>query len=91
GGDRARDLIDLQLIFASTNVELAEVKNVCMRLFRYRDKQSWPPIVTKGDNWDLLYASQSEIFSVKSGVDGAIEWVNELIVRIDKAQLVPVS
>ncbi|MEG2007154.1 MAG: nucleotidyl transferase AbiEii/AbiGii toxin family protein, partial [Raoultibacter sp.] len=72
GGDRARDLIDLQLIFASTNVELAEVKNVCIRLFRYRDKQSWPPIVTKGENWDLLYASQSEIFSVKPGVDEAI-------------------
>lgn len=85
GGDRARDLVDLQLIMANETVDLADVKAICVRLFNYRNKQAWPPIVEKGIDWDSIYDAQSEPFSVQPSVNEAINWVNSLISQIDRA------
>jgi hypothetical protein len=85
GGDRARDLVDLQLIMANETVDLADVKAICVRLFDYRSKQAWPPVVEKGIDWDSIYDAQAEPFSVQPNVDEAINWVNSLIVQIDRA------
>lgn len=85
GEDRARDLLDLQLIIANADIDLVETKNVCIQLFIYRKKQAWPPTVEKGTDWDNLYAAQAEVFPVKPSVDEAIIWVNDFITRIDEA------
>lgn len=85
GGDRARDLVDLQLIMSNETIDLSAVKGICIRLFNYRNKQAWPPVIEKGRNWDSIYAAQAESCPVEPNVDKAIEWANDLIARIDRA------
>ena len=47
-GDRARDLIDLQLIDARAEVDLTAARAACRRLFSYRRAQAWPPAEREG-------------------------------------------
>lgn len=82
-GDRARDLIDLQLIVARAEVDLGATRKTCERLFSYRRAQAWPPTVSKQDGWDGLYAGFAERLPVIPNVDDAIRWANDLILRID--------
>lgn len=60
------------------------------RLFDYRRKQPWPPLVVKGPEWERLYAEAlanivGEVPVLRS-VDEAIVWANDLIARIDAAK-----
>lgn len=55
----------------------------CIRLFAYRKGQTWPPIVRKGEDWDVVYANKRQGLEVLSKVDEAIVWANDLIARID--------
>ncbi len=51
-----------------------------------RQRQTWPTMVAKGEGWEDLYAAAKGELPVRATVDGAIEWVNELISRIDAAR-----
>ena len=42
-GNRARDLVDLQLVAANAELDLVAKRRVCERLFAYRKAQTWPP------------------------------------------------
>lgn len=84
-GDRARDLVDLQLIMKRSEVDLHELRAVCERLFAYRRKQAWPPVVSVQAGWDDLYAMQASGLDVLSDVESAVRWANELIARIVEA------
>lgn len=53
-GDRARDLIDLQLIDARAEVDLTAARAACRRLFSYRRAQAWPPAIAKRKGWDEM-------------------------------------
>jgi len=77
--ERAHDLIDLQIIMQNEKIDFALVKNASIRLFNYRKMQTWPPIITKGANWDTLYDAQRYGLAVASTVDEAVIWVNDLI------------
>ena len=79
---RAHDLIDLQLIVGSADVDLVETQSACERLFRYRKCQPWPPKVAKREGWDEIYATQKMNLPVLPTVDEAIEWTNNLIAKI---------
>lgn len=83
GSQLAHDLIDLQIAVAEGDVDYAQVRKVCVRLFNYRQEQEWPPRIAKGKNWDSLYIAQSEGLEVLSTADEAIEWANSLISKID--------
>ena len=85
GSDRARDLVDLQLIMANDHVELAKVRDICERLFKYRKCRSWPPTIVKGDSWDSLYNAQKGALNVLPNCDEAVAWANDLIKSINKA------
>ena len=85
GSDRARDLIDIQLIMGKDSVNLTEVRQICERLFKYRKCQSWPPVITKGSTWDDLYNAQKGGLDVLPTCDEAVKWANELIASIAKA------
>ena len=85
GGDRARDLADLQLIARNCDIDLVATKRTCARLFAYRRAQAWPPVVEKRPGWDALYAEQASGLSVLQSVEEAVEWVDALIGRIDSA------
>ena len=85
GSDRARDLIDIQLIMGKDSVDLTEVRQICERLFKYRKCQPWPPVITKGLTWDDLYNAQKGGLDVLPTCDEAVKWANELIASIVKA------
>lgn len=84
-GDRARDLIDLQLIMKRSEVDLKETRAVCERLFSYRRKQAWPPSVMMQEGWRDLYREQASGLDVLPDVEEAIKWANKLITRITGA------
>lgn len=85
GGDRARDLIDLQLIVRNCDVDLSETRGICLRLFAYRKAQAWPPTIEAREGWAALYAEQSLGLPVLPSVDEAAEWANSFIREIDGA------
>ena len=85
-GDRARDLIDLQLIDARAEVDLAAARAACRRLFSYRRAQAWPPAIAKQKGWDEMYAALAEGLPVLQDVDEAIRWANEFVARIEEAR-----
>lgn len=82
---RAHDLIDLQCILANETIDYGALKTTCQRLFAYRKMQVWPPTIVKGDDWDNLYAAQTEGLSVAKSIDDAVIWANDLIVQINSA------
>ncbi|MGO4246469.1 nucleotidyl transferase AbiEii/AbiGii toxin family protein [Paenarthrobacter sp. RAF54_2] len=85
GSDRARDLVDLQLLGAREQLDLAMVRATCVRLFDYRKAHVWPPAVVEGADWLTLYAEAAEGLDVVPDVAPAIEWLNKFIARIDQA------
>ncbi|WP_241158115.1 MULTISPECIES: hypothetical protein [unclassified Adlercreutzia] len=86
GSSRAHDLVDLQVQIAEGEVNLAETRVICERLFNYRKLQSWPPVVTRGEDWESLYADAALGLQVLPTVDEAIDWANRLIESIDAAK-----
>lgn len=85
GSERARDLVDLQLLDRGEDVELGQVLATCARLFDYRKQQAWPPSIVVGENWDTLYAEAAEGCDVLPSVDEAVAWTNEFVARIASA------
>lgn len=85
GSKRAHDLIDLQLILAQNEIDMAKTATICRELFRYRRKQPWPSPVVKNENWELAYLGQKGSLDVLGTVDEAVAWTNALIARIDAA------
>jgi hypothetical protein len=86
GSERAHDLIDLQLICNRSQIDYAEVKNVCQRLFDYRRRQPWPAAVTALPSWDDLYVlARNNLLDngdVLPTAAEAVTWANELICKI---------
>ncbi|WP_283170959.1 nucleotidyl transferase AbiEii/AbiGii toxin family protein [Curtanaerobium respiraculi] len=86
GGDRPRDLVDLQVMMANGDIDLVFTRSVCVRLFAYRKRQEWPPKLVKREGWDEAYAMDSEGLSVLASADDAVAWANDLIARIDASK-----
>jgi len=86
GSERARDLVDLQLLDRGEELDLAQVASTCRRLFEYRRQQEWPPTIVSGNQWDTLYTQAADGLDVLAGLDEAIAWANEFIRRIDAAR-----
>jgi hypothetical protein len=84
-GDRARDLVDLQLIVSNAELDLAATRRVCERLFAYRRAQAWPPSVAPREGWEGLYAEQASELPVLQDLGEAVEWANDLVGRIAAA------
>lgn len=79
GSRRAQDLVDLQLLFKNETVNLAEVNNICGRLFLNRKRQPWPSHVTGGDEWRDAYAHSAMGIDVVDSFEEAIAFVNAKI------------
>ncbi|WIY83887.1 nucleotidyl transferase AbiEii/AbiGii toxin family protein [Propionimicrobium sp. PCR01-08-3] len=82
GSERARDLVDLQLLHDGEDLDLARVAATCVRLFDYRQQQAWPPVIAGSNNWTTLYAEAAEGLNVIPAVEEAVDWVNEFVRRI---------
>ncbi|MGD7705233.1 nucleotidyl transferase AbiEii/AbiGii toxin family protein [Microlunatus sp. Y2014] len=83
--ERARDLIDLQLLDKGEDLDLVKVAATCARLFTYRRQQAWPPTVLVGDQWETLYAEAGEGLDVLPTVEEAVVWVNAFVLRVAAA------
>ena len=79
GSKRAHDLVDLQIIMGRADVDYGLLNELCVRLFRYRNKHSWPPTVRCEDAWDDLYTEAANGLDVLADVHDAVDWVNKLI------------
>lgn len=85
GSHRAHDLIDLQLILAQGEPDWEKTRDLCSRLFAYRQQQPWPPTVSPGEDWPALYAAQIKGLPVLPTLQEAVTWTANLIARIDAA------
>lgn len=85
GGERARDLVDLQILDGGEDLDLAQVAATCIRLFGYRRQQAWPPVIVAGARWDTLYAEATDGLDVLPTVTEAVVWANDLVRRIAAA------
>lgn len=79
GSERARDLVDLQLLARGERLDLAQVEATCARLFDYRHQQIWPPAIEIGERWETLYQEAAAELDVLPAVEDAVRWVNEFI------------
>lgn len=86
GSERAHDLIDLQLICNRSQIDYAEVKDICQRLFDYRRRQPWSAVVTALPSWDDLYVQARNNLldngDILPTAAEAVTWANELICKI---------
>ena len=86
--DRARDLIDILLVFRLLREnELTEVRHACAEIFAVRNKHTWPPTVTVPEGWPAIYTAElasTPGFS-PDDVHEAARAVKGLILRIDSA------
>ncbi len=85
GSERARDLVDLQLLDKGEDLEVAQVAATCVRLFDYRRQQAWPPTIVVGNQWDTLYAEAAEGLDVLPTVEEAVAWANDFVRHIAAA------
>lgn len=84
--DRARDLVDLQLLDANEELDLSAVRALCVRLFDYRKAHAWPPTVIGNAGWETLYEEQAADMEVAPDVATAIKRVDDLIARIEASE-----
>lgn len=86
GNDRARDLVDIQIILKNSSVDMAKTRRLCERIFAYRKKHQWPPVITPGVGWNSMYLEAKGDLPVLPTVDEAVAWANDLIAKIDAAR-----
>ncbi|MBQ9020663.1 MAG: nucleotidyl transferase AbiEii/AbiGii toxin family protein [Eggerthellaceae bacterium] len=88
GSTRFHDLADLQIIVTREEIDWKKTKETCMKLFKYRMQQQWPPTVVENEGWADGYAVlvEDEKIEVLQSIEQAIEWTNELIRRIETVE-----
>ena len=86
GSERARDLVDLQLLDSHERLDMTQVAGTFVRLFDYRRQQAWPPMIVAGSEWDSLYSEAATGLDVLATCDEAISWANDFIQRITATQ-----
>lgn len=83
--NRAHDLVDLQLLVDINKVNFPEVNEICVRLFEFRKAQNWPPKLKTSEEWKVGYSSAAKGVRVHQNPDEAINWLKELVLKIDAA------
>lgn len=80
--ERAKDLVDLQLLCRHEVIDFELLSVVCERIFIYRKQQDWPPVIVQEAQWETLYVAAIEDLDVIPQLDEAIIWANNFIQRI---------
>lgn len=86
--DRARDLIDLQLLaLVLSDDQLNSVRDACAEIFTGRQRHQWPPTVRVWPAWPTIYAAATSELGddVLPDVAQAAAWLQNLISLIDNA------
>jgi hypothetical protein len=82
GSERAHDLLDLQLLINSES-DLKLIREICVRLFKYRKSTTWPPTFKLNLGWEDLYSAHQEGLPVLGSASEAVEWGNQLVQLIE--------
>ena len=82
-----RDIVNIWLLEALIEPgTLSAVRAACLDTFRRRQRHSWPPSVNPAASWPQDYALLvAEHPDAPSTLDDAVEYVAQLIERIDSA------
>lgn len=86
--DRARDLVDLQLLaLVIGDGHLASIRTACVEIFAGRRRHEWPPEVRVWPAWPALYTAAASSLGddVLADVEHAAEWLRSLINAIDSS------
>ena len=84
--DRARDLIDLQLLtMLVDDSHLPSIRTACLDIFTSRQRHPWPPTVRIWPAWPILYAAAATTLGddVAPDVDHAAQWLQDLLNTIN--------
>ncbi len=87
-GENARywDLIDLQLLQALAEENLADVKEACVQTFAARRQQAWPPRLTIYPDWAKLYTTMAASLDMPiTDVNEATHIIHDYIRRINES------
>lgn len=79
GNDRAHDLVDIQILRNEERVDMDLLAELAPRLFAARRAHAWPPTVTPGESWRILYGEASQGLSVEQDMEVAVAEVNDWI------------
>jgi len=79
GSDRAHDLVDLQILASSPQLDMGTTARTARRLFTARKGHAWPPTLTISDGWAARYDEAASGLDVLPTIDEAIVWVNTFI------------
>jgi hypothetical protein len=83
---RARDLVDLQLLAKSSDFDEVLTAQACTRIFAYRQQHAWPPTLVIQENWASLYVQAAEGIDVLATIEEAMDWAHEFIHRLAKVE-----
>jgi hypothetical protein len=87
-GENARywDLIDLQLLQALTEENLAPTKAACQQSFAARRQQAWPPRITIYPDWAERYTTMATSLDMPiTNVNEATGIIHDFIRLIDES------
>ncbi|GAA2165157.1 nucleotidyl transferase AbiEii/AbiGii toxin family protein [Pedococcus bigeumensis] len=87
GGQRAHDLVDLQLLEPLADDTL--VAATTARLFAFRQQHAWPATVVVGHEWDGIYATAAQGLAVLQDVEAAVQWTNDYVQRLTALTATP--
>ncbi len=85
--DRARDLVDLQLLALLVDDDLSQVRAACIEIFAARARHTWPPTVRSWPAWPSLYRAAITNLGddVRGDINEALAWFADFIGSIDAA------
>lgn len=86
--DRARDLVDLQLLtLVIDDDQLPSIRAACIEIFTGRERHQWPPPVRVWPAWPDLYVAATSTLGgdVLPDVELAVDWLRNLVDAIDRS------
>jgi predicted nucleotidyltransferase component of viral defense system len=84
--DRARDLVDLQLLEREIRERLVATAEACRTTFQLRAAHQWPPDLAVRAGWSRIYAGAAKnVTDVASSIEDAVTIVQRLVDDLERA------
>lgn len=77
--ERIHDLVDLQVILNSMEIDRKLVESTCVKLFKFRKAHDWPPVLEYKEESTELYVNAVEETGAIDNLEEALDWFNNLI------------
>jgi len=77
GSERAHDLVDLQLLWPTSDKELRLTAATTRRLFSFRRAHAFPGTCEPTSQWQSAYADAAQGLAVAPTAEEAVRWLND--------------